>query len=104
MGNKNTRSEYRKKSRRMSTTTNISVDTVLDQSHFHAGKESKENPFEKYIYPFENVIFEASKEHRLLAYCGAVRVRALFFLKFSMSPSILHRSRSAFFHKDKVFP
>ncbi len=80
MGNRNTRSEYRKKSRtrRLSTTTNISVDTVLDQKHFHAAGESKENPFEKYIYPFENVIFEATGKTRLLSYCGAVRVR--FFI------------------------
>ncbi len=85
MGNRNTRSEYRKKSRRMSTTTNVSVDTVLDQNHFHAGKETKENPFEKYIYPFENVIFEASKEDRLLAYCGAVRVRVLTFVTFRVT-------------------
>ena len=61
----------------------MSAIEVTEHNHFHAGGDGEGNPFEKYIYPFENLVFEGAG-NRLLAYCGAVRV-SLFKLNEQLS-------------------
>ena len=74
MGNQQT-SQGKKK--RLSTPPSgaavVPAIEVTEHNHFHAGGDGTGNPFEKYIYPFENLVFEGAG-NRLLAYCGAVRV------------------------------
>ena len=74
MGNQQTSSGKKKRSSVLpSGSAVMSAIEITEHNHFHAGGDGEGNPFEKYIYPFENLVFEGAG-NRLLAYCGAVRV------------------------------
>ena len=52
-----------------------STTTAENGSTVSGRKWPEHIPFDKYVFPFENVVFEGGG-NKGLAYCGAVRVRA----------------------------
>ena len=75
MGNQQTTQGKKKRLNTSPSGTAVvpAIEVTESHNHFHAGGDGTGNPFEKYIYPFENLVFEGAG-NRLLAYCGAVRV------------------------------
>ncbi len=73
MGNQQTSQVKKNRGARASTGAVAPAIEVTEHNHFHAAGDGKGNPFEKYLYPFENLVFEGAG-NRLLAYCGAVQV------------------------------
>ena len=76
MGNQQTSSEKKKRPSVPPSGSVLPAIEVTEHNHFHAGGDGEGNPFEKYIYPFENLVFEGAG-NRLLAYCGAVMVSVI---------------------------
>lgn len=69
MGNKSTKTGSSKEEDRRAMCNGVEEGT-------EASKLPQDVPFDRYCFPFENIVFEGGGS-KGLAYCGAVRVSAL---------------------------